>query len=261
MANRPDYSILDDPRLLQFIFFPRADWTTLPDGASDHYIPVEYDVSIFCRFYPVSRNARNVIFFHGNGEVACDYDWIAPVYNDIGVNLFVADYRGYGTSGGRPTFANTASDAHIIFRHFDQMLQRGEYTGPVYVMGRSLGSQSAMELAANHNTRIKGLILESGFLQNNRLLQSLGLSMEIPNLAAFENQSLEQVGSITMPVLIIHGEEDILIPHIEAETIYDYIGSRNKKLITIHGAGHNDLMIVGMDRYFGAIKDFLFLGG
>jgi len=261
MAKRPDFSILDDSRLHQFVFFPRPDWTPVPPGASDHYVPVNPDVSVSCRFFPVNRDTKNILYFHGNGEVACDYDWIAPFYNEIGINLFVADFRGYGISGGQPTFANTIADAHRIFHYFNDMLARSGYTGPVYVMGRSLGSQSAIELAASYGDSIKGLILESGFLQNQRLIQSLGLPLEIENLARFEADCIEQVGSIKLPVLIIHGELDDLIPHIESETIYDHIGSRDKKLVTIHGAGHNDIMVVGMDRYFKSIKDFIFLGG
>ncbi len=261
MTSHPDYSILDDPRLLQFVFFPRPDWTHPPAGASDHHIPVEKGVSVFCRFYPASRSAKSILYFHGNGEVACDYDGIAPFYNEIGVNLFVADYRGYGPSGGEPSFAGIAADAHHIFRYFKTMLHSGGYASPVYVMGRSLGSQSAMELAANYPDRIRGLILESGFLQSARLLRNLGLSVSIPSLDEFERSSLNFIRGITMPVLIIHGELDVLVPHIEAETIFDHIGSREKKLVTIDRAGHNDILILGMERYFDVIREFIFLGG
>jgi len=261
MANQPDYSILDDPRLLQFVFYPRADWTPVPAGASDHHIQVEEGVSVFGRFYPADKRARSMLYFHGNGEVACDYDGIASFYNEIGANLFVADFRGYGPSGGQPSFANTAADAHHIFKYCKKLLQSEGYTGPLYLMGRSLGSQPAMELAAHYGDRIRGLILESGFLQNSRLLQSLGLPFSIPNLEEFERDCKALIGRITVPVLIIHGEMDILIPHIEAETIFDHIGSKDKKLVTIHRAGHNDLMLLGMEQYFKAIRDFLLYGG
>ena len=255
--ERLDYSVLDNPLLLQSIFFPRSDWSPAPEGASDHYVTVEEDVSVFCRFYPVSIKGPSFLYFHGNGEVVCDHDWISHLYNAIGVNLFVVDYRGYGPSGGSPTFSNTATDAHIVFDHVAKMLGAEGYTGSLYVMGRSLGSQSAMELAAHHPDEFKGLILESGFLQSGRLLGSLGLPIEIPNLAEFEASSLEQVGGITMPTLIIHGEQDTLIPHIEADTIYEHIGTSEKELLTIKGGGHNDILLVGMDQYFNAIKDFI----
>ncbi len=173
----------------------------------------------------------------------------------------MADYRGYGLSGGQPTFASMATDAHRIFNYYDKMLQKDGYSGRVYVMGRSLGSQSAMELAANYSEKIRGLIIESGFIQNSRLLKHLDLPFKPPAISEFENASIDHIGRITIPLLIIHGDSDILIPHIEAETIFDYIGSRDKKMVTIEGAGHNDIIQIGVERYFEAIRQFIFLGG
>jgi len=82
----------------------------------------------------------------------------------------VADYRGYGRSGGQPTFSNTAADARVILRYFLDTLELNGYTGPIFVMGRSLGSLSAVELASNYPEEMKGLILESGFADLGRLM-------------------------------------------------------------------------------------------
>ncbi len=252
-----DYSLLDDPQLLQYVFYPRADWTAPPDGSSDHAVPVEEGIDVFCRFYSVSQRGPSILYFHGNGEVACDYDWFASLYHEIGANLFVADYRGYGRSGGQPTFANTAADAHLVFEYLGKMLRSGGYNGSVFIMGRSLGSQSAIELTVTYPDRINGLILESAFVQNARLLKYLGLPVLTPNIEEFERASLERIKSITIPVLLIHGELDVLIPHIEAETIYNNIASKKKQLLTICGGDHNNLMLVGLDQYFQTLQEFI----
>ena len=257
MTDQLDYSQLDDPLLLQFVFFPRSEWTPAPKGAEDHQVMVENGISISCRFYPVNTGGPSILYFHGNGEVACEYDWIARFFNDIGANLFLADYRGYGKSDGQPTFANTATDCHEIFNYFQNMLDSLRYTGNIFVMGRSLGSQPAVELASNHPEEMKGLIIESGFAQNGRLMRYLGLPVSIPNLDDFEKAALERIKRITMPVLLIHGEEDVLIPQSEAETIYHNIDSKDKKLLTIKGGDHNTLMLVGINEYFGAISEFI----
>ena len=84
-----DYSALDTPEILSFIFYPRGDYTRTPTNASDHSIPVDNDASISCRFYTHSQGSPSIIYFHGNGEVVSDYDYIAPMYSELGINLFV----------------------------------------------------------------------------------------------------------------------------------------------------------------------------
>jgi len=90
-----DYSFLDRPEILQFIFYPRKDPVGKPSvsNATDYFIPVEEGIGIGCRFYTAGQNSPNILYFHGNGEIVADHDYIAPMYNERGINLFVADYR------------------------------------------------------------------------------------------------------------------------------------------------------------------------
>ena len=108
MLKEPDYSLLDDPDILQLVFYPRQDWTPAASAAKDYLAPVASSISISCRFYPAKKNSPAILYFHGNGEVACDYDFIAPDYNELNISLFVADYRGYGRSSGKPNFSSMA---------------------------------------------------------------------------------------------------------------------------------------------------------
>ena len=63
------------------------------------------------RFYASERSRPTLLYFHGNGEIASDHDDIAPLDHEIGLNLFVAEFRGYGSSGGRPSVAGLIADA------------------------------------------------------------------------------------------------------------------------------------------------------
>jgi alpha-beta hydrolase superfamily lysophospholipase len=63
--------------------------------------------------------------------------------------------------------------------------------------------------------------------------------------------------TITIPTLIIHGEYDSLIPPTEGKALFENAASRNKNLVIIPDAEHNDIMLVGMERYFKAIKEFI----
>ena len=256
----PDFTALDRPEITGFIFYPRRSWRPAPPGATDYLAPVAPDISISCRFYVSGHDAPTILFFHGNGEVASDYDDIAPFYERLGINLFVADYRGYGASGGIPSFSSMLTDAHAVFRHFRGILRDGGFTDQLFLMGRSLGSGSAVALASFCQDQVQGLIVESGFASAVRLLGYLGFPVDRSSLENVEAAGLTMIRSLRLPVLILHGESDFLIPAEEALAFYNEVGTKDKTLVLIPGAGHNDIMIRDAERYFAAIKEFV-LGG
>ena len=255
-----DYSFLDIPEILRFMFSPRADWTSPPPGVTDHSFAVQDGVHLSGRIYPHGKDSPSILFFHGNGEVASDYDGIAPLYNRIEVNLFVVDYRGYGKSDGTPTVTDMASDSHFTLDAFCRILEQDGYLGPVYVMGRSLGAYSAIELAAEYPSRIKGVITESGSTSITRAVSRFSLFRGL-DMAELDKKHREKVRSIITPLLIIHGDRDTLVPIELARELYETVGSTEKRFVTIQGAGHNDILAVGMEQYFQAIRKFVFDSG
>ena len=174
----------------------------------------------------------------------------------MGINLILADYRGYGASGGTPSFTDVCRDAKIIFKSVKNELTQRGYLGELWIMGRSLGSISALELAAHYPDQIKGLIIESGFSNVLNVMRHWGGIPKEISLPQFDQACLEMVKSITVPTLLIHGDIDEIVPFQEAVDIYENLGSFDKKMITIPNAGHNDIMYVGLQQYFRAIADF-----
>ena len=248
-----DYSVLDRPEISMNSFYPRRSWTSTPSGAEDHSVAVHEGVSLSCRFFPAELQDPTILFFYGNGETAADYDGIAPLYNQIGANFFIADYRGYGHSGGSPAFSTMLSDAHMVLEALRATLKAARYTGPVFVMGRSMGRHPAFELAANAPDKINGLIIESGRASLGQFANGIDPSLAETLVAEY----LYKVTSISIPVLVIHGEMDTLAPVQDAVKMYEDFASEQKRLVTIPGAGHNDLLHVGIEQYFVAIRDFV----
>ena len=248
-----DYSVLDRAEISMNSFYPRRNWTATPPGAEDHSVDVQDGVSLSCRFFPAELEDPTILFFYGNGETAVEYDNIAPLYNQIGANFFVADYRGYGRSGGSPAFSTMLSDAHKVLESLRVKLKAGGYTGPIFVMGRSMGRHSAFELAANAPDEVNGLIIESGRASLGQFANGIDPSLAEILVAEY----LDKVQSISIPVLVIHGEMDTLAPVQDAVKMYEDFASRQKQLVTIPGAGHNDLLYLGIEQYFTAIRDFV----
>jgi alpha-beta hydrolase superfamily lysophospholipase len=257
MSDQDDYQLLDRPEFVQFVFYPRRDHTDVPPNARDFAIEVDEGVSIVCRFYVNDLQSPSILLFHGNGEVVSDHNFIGPIYNQIGANLFVADYRGYGASTGMPGFSTMVADSHRIYTGFLGILREGGYSRKAYVMGRSLGSVSAIELAAHYEKDLKGLIIESGFASTLRLMSRLGFPPELVGIKDPGFPNLTRIRSVHLPTLIIHAEHDSLIPLEQARDLYANVATDQKRLLVIPEADHNDLMMCGMREYFRAIEEFI----
>ena len=248
-----DFAVLDQPAISMNSFYPRKGWTATPAGAEDLNIPVADGAMVSGRFFPAGTAQPTILFFYGNGETAPDYDNIAPLYNQIGVNFLVADYRGYGRSDGFPSFTAMLADSAKVLDYASSLLEERDYTGPMFVMGRSMGRHSAFELSANCGDRLQGVIIESG----RPILGNFTYGLESTLAQAMEAEYRAKVASITIPALVIHGELDQLAPVEQAIAMYESFPSPNKRLLTIPGAGHNDLLYRGRREYFGAIKEFV----
>ncbi len=241
------------------LFHPRAD--RRPAGRGDMLIPVAEGVVVGARFHPLEPSAPNILFFHGNGEIASDYDELGPIFNRIGVNLLVADYRGYGKSTGSPTVTAIMQDSHAIFTFICRWLAEKGFKGPLLLMGRSLGSAPALELAAHYSRQVAGLVIESGFAYAGPLLTLLGVDLDgvgFNEESGFRN--IEKIAGFTKPVLIIHAEADQIIPFSDAQALFAASGSNRKTLVKIPGAGHNDIFFRGMTPYLAAIRNIIDLG-
>ncbi|MFW6112641.1 MAG: alpha/beta hydrolase [Chloroflexota bacterium] len=261
-----DLSFLDQSEILEVIFpvvyspFCLPDYTEFPpSGATGYFIEVEDGVRINCGFWVSGKKHPSILYFHGNGETVASHDWVAPRYNQRDINLFVADYRGYGSSNGKPTISNMIGDAHTIFEGFKKAIREEGFRRNLFVMGRSLGSMPAVELAFNYQDEISGLIVESGAANNlRRLWNYLGSSAK-ERILSEESPFLNKVKirQIHKPTLIIHGEYDQIISVQEGQELYQYSGAQDKRLLVIPRADHNDVMIVEQDLYFGAIDEFV----
>ena len=256
MDDGVDISLFDRPEVSQFIFYPRRD-PPPQDDISLYPVEVGEGISVVCRFYPAPEGVATILYFHGNGETAGDYDLVSSLYTALGINLFVADYRGYGLSTGEPTISHILHDAHPIFARLREILREGGYAEAIFVMGRSLGSAPAIEVAFQSQDALQGLIVESGFSDALRLLSYIGLPLKIPPQQGEDFPNGHKMRSIRIPTLLIHAAEDHLIPLHEAEELLQLSAAEEKRLVVIPRADHNTLMMVGRDRYFQEIEEFI----
>ncbi|MBI5949031.1 MAG: alpha/beta hydrolase [Chloroflexi bacterium] len=256
--STPDYGLIDRAGPGAGIFYPRRDSSPAPAGATDLLLEVAPGVTLGARFYATDPALPTILYFHGNGEVAGDHDDIAPLYHDFAAaNLFVVDFRGYGRSGGMPSFATLVSDGPAAAARFHAILDEAGFSDRRFVMGRSLGSHPALEIAARCPGRFLGLVIESGAANLRRLADRMGVDASSGEAAALIAAHEAKIAAIRLPVLLIHGEQDELIPVAHARLLYDLLAGTERELVVIPGAGHNDLLWLGIAPYFQAIRSFV----
>ena len=247
------YSIFDSQAFNANLFFPRKDTAQTPRDSEEIQVEVENETTVHIRRHPSADARLSLLFFHGNGEIVSDYDDLAQHFNSLGVELIVADFRGYGRSTGIPTLRSCLEDAHKIF---DLLKSTSKLKNKVCVMGRSLGSAPTLELCSRRSD-VTGCVLESGYADPIPLVERRGLKIEktTPEEDALFNNS-EKIRSVKCPLLIMHGSDDLLISPYEARLNYDNAGSKKKHLEILEGVGHNDMMMASEGSYFTTLKQF-----
>ncbi|MEI7893669.1 MAG: alpha/beta hydrolase, partial [Myxococcales bacterium] len=225
---------LERPELESVGFFPRPDdpgYRAAP-GAEDHLFSLGDGTILRLRLYWALPKDPVILYFHGNGETARDYDDQARLYQALPSTLAVADYRGYGLSTGKPTWKTLLPDAIHLLMELQKVLATRGFAGPVLVMGRSLGSAPAIHLASQPELQLAGLIVESGFAAMVPLLELMGVPAR--RLGVTEEMgpaNLEKMRRVNRPTLILHAEQDDLIPIRDAELLYEVSPDVGKELL------------------------------
>jgi len=187
-----------------------------------------------------------VVTFHGNAGTMSDRLEHTRLLHDLGVSVLAVEYRGYGNSEGEPSEEGLAMDARAGLAE----ARRRAPTNKIVIHGRSLGGAVATQLASFGP--VDGLIVESTFTS----LPEMAGRTAIPlarRLVAYDFDSLNLIGRVDAPVLVIHGEEDELIPISMGEQLRE---AADADWLAIPGGLHNDTWVVGGATYWQKLASF-----
>jgi len=252
-------SKIDRPDILSLLFQPPVDYVgTCPALAEDVSLNIADGVSLSCRFYFVALDAPTLLYYHGGCDSSDTFDAEAEAFNYCGINVFLASYRGFGKSTGSPAFSSLFADARLLFSLAAAWLAGKGCSGPLFVMGRSLGSVCALDVVSANPELVKGMIIESGYCKTIALLQAIGA--DTATLAISEDEgfnTLHKIAEIKVPTMIFHGSRDILVPVGQAEKLQAASGARNKQFLLIPGATHHTVSKTGGTLYYKTIQGFI----
>ncbi|MGW6700842.1 alpha/beta hydrolase [Nocardia sp. NPDC055049] len=187
-------------------------------------------------FVRAERPRGHILYAHGNAGTIGDRVSIIALLVDAGFDVLAFDYRGFGHSTGTPSEQGTYLDARAARQ---ALLEQPEVDPDrVYYLGKSLGGGVLLELAGEYPPA--GMILMSTFSGMRAAARSVYPFLPAP-LIPNAYPSLRHIANLRVPVLMMHGDRDELLPLRHAERLYA-AAREPKQLIVVPGAGHNDVI-------------------
>jgi len=253
--------LIDYPAVSNIVFYPRK--IPVPNETDPNIkvlkLQIEKNILMGGFFFLNNVDYPTILLFHGNGEIAADYQYSIEFFFQCGVNLAVVDFRGYGFSSGEPYYTSLITDALPIYTEFNKWMRTNGFSDSLFILGRSLGSICASEIGSHNPENLRGIIFESGFASiydmMSRLFRITGSQITPEFLSEYSNDT--RIRKFKKPTLVIHGTNDFVIPYPQGKLIFDNIPEGvEKKLVLVEGAGHNNISSYE-DEYITPLRDFI----
>lgn len=220
--------------------------TVLPNG-QDVVIETDDGIRLAAWYFPVHGDGPAVLVFAGNAGDRSTRAPIASALNQMGCSVLLFDYRGYGGNPGRPSEEGLAADA----RAAQAWLAAQPGVSTIVYFGESLGAAVAVGLAVDRPPH--ALILRSPFTS----LPDVGAVhypwLPVRRLLMDRYPSLERISSVRVPLLVIAGDRDDVVPEPMSRRLYE-AANEPKRYVLVPGAGHNDVELLVGRQMLDAIR-------
>jgi fermentation-respiration switch protein FrsA (DUF1100 family) len=237
----------------RLIFFPEKLTKnypfTLPPFAKELTLKTRDGIDINGILYQLPANKEIVIYFHGNAGSLVGWKDVSNQFLALDYNFLIIDYRGYGKSAGTFSEKGFYADGEAAYEYAKKL---GYQDNQIIFYGRSLGTGIAIEMAIRHP--VKGLILETPFTNLSAIAMKTHWYLLPTILLRYKFNNLQKASALKIPVLILHGYDDELIPFYHSQKLNDALLAPHTLIAIPHG-NHNNLE--SFPQHNNAIKQFL----
>jgi fermentation-respiration switch protein FrsA (DUF1100 family) len=217
-------------------------------GAQDVWFPTSDGLRLHAWFVEAPGSRVVTLYFKGNGTNVTNRPGHLREIPAAGSSVLLLDYRGYGKSQGRPTERGLYRDADA---GYDHLIRMGYEPGQIIVLGESLGSAVAVDLASRRPCA--GLILECPITSLSAMAGTFVPLAGRFFASGFNNR--RKIAGVHAPLLIIHGDQDRIAPYAMGRALFE-AANEPKSLWTVEGATHVDIVDVGGPLYRARLRAF-----
>lgn len=202
-------------------------------------------------YIPAKESRTTILFCHGNaGNIGHRID-IIDMFCRLGLDVFIYDYRGYGRSQGSPSEEGLYLDARAAYEYLIDKRNLDE--GSIVVYGKSIGANVAVELCSKVRPAV--LISDSAFTSALEMGKKLFPFLPIKWFITVKYDALSKIKNIDIPKLIIHSEDDEIIPFQHGRRLFES-APEPKEFYPMRG-GHNESIFLAREDFVGRIDTFL----
>ena len=239
----------------RLVFYPKKEIFATPQDCGIYFDDIYYETSdgvkINAWFVPADNAEFTVLFCHGNGGCLAHRIETVKLYNELGINFFIFDYRGYGLSGGRISEKGIYLDTEAAWRFLVEEKQIPPEK--IVLIGRSLGGAPASRLAAEkHPNR---LICESSFISIPETGRDLYPYLPVRQLSRYKFPSGEYLKQVKCPVMIVQSRDDDVVKFRHGQKLFE-LASQPKTFLELTGT-HDDCYFDCRNQYAAAISSFI----
>ena len=199
-----------------------------------------------------SRPRATVLVFNGNAGNRAHRVPLAEGLRRGGLQVLLADYRGFGGNPGSPSERGLAADSRAAYAYVSG--RRDVDPARLVYFGESLGSAVAVDLASGHPPA--ALILRSPFTSMADIGAHHYPFLPVRLLIRDRFPSIDRIGRVNSPLLVVAGDSDRIVPLEYSRRLYEAATSA-KELAVIRGADHNDYELLAGNEMLEAVLAFV----
>jgi len=237
------------------IFFPIAELKATPKNwglvYEDVSLTTSDNIMVNGWYLPATKSKQVVLFFHGNGGNMSHRGESLKIFNSLGLNVFIIDYRGYGKSEGSMSEQGFYLDAFTAWQYL--VNKRGFKPQDIIIFGRSLGGAVATQLATVVDQ--KALIVESTFSSVKDMASMLRPVISNIVYLRYKFNTKKVINQVNSPLLLMHSKQDEIVPYELGEKVFKAANSP-KYFFELKGK-HNDGFMQDRAEYKKALKWFI----